>query len=53
MEWRPKSRSKIGPDDGKKSKQSSLKIHLEHGDIMVMHGTQIQKLYEVSALSPL
>jgi hypothetical protein len=28
------------------TKPASLKFELEHGDVMVMHGAQIQKLYE-------
>jgi alkylated DNA repair dioxygenase AlkB len=54
MHWRPKAKNSIGrtDEDQRKNqrgiKNDVLRIMLEHGDIMVMHGHQIQELYEVS-----
>jgi alkylated DNA repair dioxygenase AlkB len=54
MHFRPKSNNSIGKNDenqkqnAKGTKKDVLRIILEHGDIMVMHGRQIQELYEVS-----
>jgi len=28
-----------------------IKMHLKHGDMVVMHGAEMQKYYEVSAIS--
>jgi alkylated DNA repair dioxygenase AlkB len=38
--------SKFGSKD-KKDKSSVLSINLEHGDIVIMHGREIQQLFEV------
>ncbi|TAQ86624.1 hypothetical protein B7494_g5055 [Chlorociboria aeruginascens] len=50
MCFRPKARSGIGSTIGKRNakglKPDVLRITLEHGDIMVMHGPKIQQLYE-------
>jgi alkylated DNA repair dioxygenase AlkB len=57
MHWRPKAKNTIGRGDkdqhrnARGTKKDVLKIILEHGDIMVMHGSQIQEFYEVSELS--
>jgi hypothetical protein len=52
MKWRPKAKSKLGVVKGKGNakgtKPDVLRITLDHGDIMVMHGPKIQQLYEVS-----
>jgi len=51
MSIRPKKGNKIGGDaTTTKTKQKSdvLKILLEHGDIVIMHGRDIHKYYEVS-----
>jgi alkylated DNA repair dioxygenase AlkB len=56
MNFRPKKKTNIpsldeGNARGKKDKtekSSILSIKLEHGDIVIMHGREIQKLYEVS-----
>ena len=51
MEWRPKASvnvcGKTKTNNKRKEKKEVLKILLEHGDIMIMHGAKIQKLYEV------
>jgi hypothetical protein len=51
MHFRPKKNSPIGVSGkGKKAtKPDYLKIILNHGDLLVMHGTDIHKYYEVSA----
>ncbi len=52
MHWRPKASVKIcgktKANNQKGEKREVLKILLEHGDIMIMHGAKIQKLYEHS-----
>ena len=49
MMFRPKAKNAIGKLVGKgKYKAPVLQITLEHGDIVIMHGELIQKLYEVS-----
>lgn len=52
MKWRPKAKNSIINEkervNNKGPKSDVLKIFLEHGDIMVMHGRRIQELYEVS-----
>lgn len=52
MSFRPKSKNSLGVDGGRRNavgtKPDVLKITLEHGDLVVMHGRDIQKLYEVS-----
>jgi hypothetical protein len=53
MSFRPKAKSSIG---GLPAKKGSKKVEkppvlwftLDHGDIVVMHGREIQKFYEVS-----
>ena len=54
MKWRPKGKANVaGPSvSGRKTKKDVLKIVLQHGDIMLMHGEGIQQLYEVSSFSP-
>lgn len=50
MRFRPKKKATIGKGSGRKSdenKKEVLALTLNHGDIVVMHGTAIQKLYEV------
>jgi hypothetical protein len=51
MQWRPKASvnvcGKTKTNNKRKEKKEVLKILLEHGDIMIMHGAKIQKLYEV------
>ena len=50
MKWRPKHTTDIkGPSLKGRKKEDVLRIVLKHGDIMMMHGSDIQKLYEVSA----
>ncbi len=52
MQFRPKAKSNIGTSNNAKgTKADVLKITLEHGDIMVMHGAEIQKHYEASKTS--
>jgi len=55
MSWRPKSKSKLKSANEHKNQKGTkkpfLKILLEHGDIMVMHGSGIQKTYEVSCIA--
>lgn len=50
MQWRPKAKAKIcgktKANNKKQEKVPVLKILLEHGDIMIMHGAKIQQLYE-------
>jgi co-chaperonin GroES (HSP10) len=53
MHWRPKPKNKILAAGDKVTNQRGtkkdvLKIELNHGDIMIMQGYEIQKLYEVS-----
>jgi alkylated DNA repair dioxygenase AlkB len=56
MNFRPKKKAHVPSlDEGnardkkdKSEKSSILSIKLEHGDIVIMHGREIQKLYEVS-----
>ena len=51
MAFRAKAKNKINVKQKatqKGDKSDSLRITLEHGDIMVMHGSKIQQLYEVS-----
>lgn len=52
MKFRPKKKSPIGKSGkgAKGVKPDSLKIVLNHGDLLVMHGTDIHKYYEVSRL---
>jgi hypothetical protein len=54
MKWRPKGKANIAgpPVPGRKTKKDVLKIVLQHGDIMLMHGEGIQQLYEVSSFGP-
>jgi len=49
MSFRPKSKSSIGQKrkGAKGNKDAVLSFTLQHGDIMVMHGPLVQKLYEV------
>ncbi len=54
MHFRAKAKNSINRSTKvtqKGLKSESLRIKLEHGDIMVMHGAKIQKLYEVSDFS--
>ncbi|RFU26389.1 hypothetical protein B7463_g9945, partial [Scytalidium lignicola] len=50
MSFRPKARNSLGLNSGRRNaagtKPDALKITLEHGDLVVMHGRDIQKLYE-------
>ncbi|PVH86365.1 hypothetical protein DL98DRAFT_650378 [Cadophora sp. DSE1049] len=47
MHFRPKARTTLfGPPKAKGVKSPVLQFTLEHGDMMVMHGCEIQKLYE-------
>lgn len=52
MSFRPKKRTNIGGVSGnqKGTKPAMLSITLKHGDMMVMHGAHIQRLYEVRPL---
>jgi hypothetical protein len=56
MSWRPKASSKIESENEKNNqkgeKRDVLRIVLRQGDMMVMHGSNIQKFYEVSEDSP-
>ncbi|KAI8963989.1 hypothetical protein F5Y11DRAFT_317496 [Daldinia sp. FL1419] len=47
MKFYPKKNKTIGDttDIGKKLRRSILSVELRHGDMLVMHGEQIQKLY--------
>lgn len=49
MRFRPKRKSTIGTRGKNKTgiKQPVLTFLLNHGDICIMHGTQIHQLYEV------
>ena len=51
MRFRPKKKASIGQGSGYKSdngnKKPALAFTLNHGDIVVMHGTAIHKYYEV------
>lgn len=49
MQFRPKKKTNLGKKSGnqKGEKPDMVKIVLEHGDMMVMHGVDIQRLYEV------
>jgi alkylated DNA repair dioxygenase AlkB len=53
MTVRPKAKYNLGSDsnNAKGTKADVLKMVLRHGDLVVMHGTGIQKLYEVCSLS--
>ena len=53
MKLRPKAKSGIGSDSKNKqgTKGDFLRILLLHGDLVVMHGSGIQKLYEVGRLT--
>lgn len=47
MRFRPKSKVNIGSSNNAKgTKGDVLKLVLEHGDIVIMHGEKIQKLYD-------
>ncbi|KAL3418928.1 hypothetical protein PVAG01_09149 [Phlyctema vagabunda] len=49
MSFRPKKKSNVcGPPktSNEGEKPTVLKIKLGHGDLLIMHGTQIQKLYD-------
>ncbi|KAK4229938.1 hypothetical protein QBC38DRAFT_69141 [Podospora fimiseda] len=50
MRFRPKAKTgfqlPVGKDRGKTAYKEVLEVCMRHGDIMVMSGTQIQKLYE-------
>ncbi len=48
MMLRPKSKSSIGPgrNNAKNTKADVLKVTLNHGDIIIMHGRDLQKYYE-------
>jgi hypothetical protein len=50
MHFRPMGKSKIGKEskNSRGTKRDVLNIPLQHGDMIVMHGAQIQQLYEVS-----
>lgn len=63
MTFKPKSKNSIGLLNGtdgpqtfkskkhpQKEKPVCLRLNLEHGDIMVMHGRKIQQFYDVSDL---
>ena len=52
MRFRPKKNSSVGvaSNNLQGTKLDVLKITLQHGDIMVMHGREIQKHYEVRNL---
>ncbi len=50
MRFRPKKNSTIGRGSSKKSdgnKKECISFTLNHGDMVVMHGTDIHKFYEV------
>jgi alkylated DNA repair dioxygenase AlkB len=49
MMLRPKAKCSVGAEsrNAKGTKVDILKMVLRHGDLVVMHGTGIQKLYEV------
>jgi hypothetical protein len=48
MRFRPKAKSNIGEKgtNSKGTRKDVLRILLQHGDIVIMHGTLIQKHYE-------
>jgi alkylated DNA repair dioxygenase AlkB len=48
MTFRPKAKSGFGATskNAKGTKPDVLRITLEHGDMIIMHGTGVQKLYE-------
>ncbi|OWO97994.1 hypothetical protein B2J93_8219 [Marssonina coronariae] len=50
MSFRPKKKNDLMKNLAKPAalKPDVLRVHLDHGDIMVMHGHTIQKLYEAS-----
>ena len=50
MTLRPKAKCRVGAEskNAKGTKVDVLKMVLRHGDLVVMHGTGIQKLYEAS-----
>lgn len=52
MRVRPKAKSGLGANrnNQKGTKGDVLKIVLNHGDLVVMHGSDIQKYYEVVIL---
>jgi len=55
MKFRPKKRSGFGlPMTGGRSPQymDVLEVPMKHGDMMVMHGSRIQGLYEVGHCNP-
>lgn len=49
---RPKAKSGIGAisKNAKGSKPDALKLRLDHGDLIIMHGSGIQKFYEVACI---
>lgn len=51
MSFRPKAKVPIGArsKNFKGTKPDVMRIVLDHGDIIIMHGSEIQKLYEVRA----
>lgn len=49
MLFRPKANNTIGKSEAKE-KPAALQFTLEHGDIVIMHGPEIQKFYEASPL---
>jgi hypothetical protein len=53
MTLRPKAKYNLGPDsnNARGTKADVLKMVLRHGDLITMHGTGIQKLYEVCSLA--
>jgi hypothetical protein len=53
MSFRPKKTANIGPPsrNQKYTKPTILSVILEHGDIMVMRGSKVQKFYEVTRYS--
>ncbi len=52
MCFRPKAKSAMGSSaNAKGTKSDVLRFQLDHGDMMVMHGPEIQKLYEASPYS--
>ncbi|ETS85009.1 hypothetical protein PFICI_03034 [Pestalotiopsis fici W106-1] len=48
MRFRPKKKSKVGPEvkNLRSLKPAVVSIPLYHGDIVIMHGTELQKNYE-------
>ncbi len=55
MTLRPKAKTKLGrtSKNAKGTKGDVLRMILRHGDLIVMHGPEIQKLYEVSFIAML